>query len=262
MVAYKTPVSELDHVFSSALKGLNSNSYEAHILDNANDLELQSWSKKNHYAYHHLGRNVGFARGHNEIFKKTYQKDTIYLFLNPDVEIKGAAIKKILAFFKKNTRVGILSPKLLNADGSIQKIARFIPNPVTLLKRFLLNDVSDTIPIKFYKQNFSAPFVHGACLFVKGNVFKKVGGFDERYFMYMEDLDLCRKVQSKNLSVMLFSEVTATHKHHKGSSKDVRLFFYHVQSLVRYFNRWGWFNDKLRDRMNESFRQRLYKKGL
>ena len=262
MVVYKTPTEALESILDEALHGLGAIPYEVHILDNADDVKLQSWCKKKHYGYHSLGLNVGFGKGHNEIFKKTTQKNTTYLFLNPDIEISGSAIKEALAFMEKNIRVGLLSPKLLNTDGSIQLACRFIPSPLTLIKRFLFKSTSDAFPLSVYKNNFLAPFIHGACFFMRGEVFKSVGGFDERYFMYMEDLDLCRKIQSKKFSVVLFNKVPAIHHHHKGSAKDFKLFLYHVRSFIRYFNKWGWFIDKKRKSMNEAFERSLNLKDL
>ena len=257
MVVYRTPVDTIKTLFDETFHGLSPIPYEVHILDNASDEKLESWCRRNRYGYHDLRSNVGFGRGHNEIFKNTYQKDTIYLFLNPDVLISGSAIKKTLAFIKKNPRVGLLSPKLLNVDGSIQLVCRFIPNPLTLIKRFLFKSMADEFPMSVYKNNFLAPFIHGACYFVRGDVFKSVGGFEERYFMYMEDLDLCRKIQSKQFLVILFNEVTAIHHHQKGSAKHFKLFLYHVQSFIRYFNKWGWFNDKDRKSTNDFFKRNL-----
>ena len=262
VVVYKTPTIELEQVFKFIPDSLEEIGYEVHILDNANDGKLKSWCKKKHYGYHSLGLNVGFGKGHNEIFRGTYQKNTTYLFLNPDIEIKGSAIKKALTFLKTHPRVGLLSPKLLNKDGSIQLACRFIPSPLTLIKRFLFKSTSDAFPLSVYKNNFLAPFIHGACFFVRGDVFKSVGGFDERYFIYMEDLDLCRKIQSKKLSVTLFNEVTAIHHHHKGSAKHFKLFLYHVRSFIRYFNKWGWFIDKERKSTNETFARSLNLKDL
>jgi GT2 family glycosyltransferase len=145
----------------------------------------------------------------------------------------------------------------LNTDGSIQLACRFIPSPFTIIKRFVFKSAADAFPLSAYKDNFLTPFIHGACFFVRGDVFKSVGGFDERYFMYMEDLDLCRMIQSKKFSVMLFNEVAAVHAHNKGSTKHFILFLYHVQSFIRYFNKWGWFNDKDRKSTNNFFKRNL-----
>ena len=83
MVVYRTPIEAIKPLLDEALHGLGAIPYEVHILDNADDGKLQSRCKQNLYGYHCLGRNVGFGKGHNEIFKKTTQKNTTYLFLNP-----------------------------------------------------------------------------------------------------------------------------------------------------------------------------------
>jgi GT2 family glycosyltransferase len=253
MVVYRTTNIQLDNIFKVILKGLRGTHYEVHILDNAQDFYLLAWCKKNHFYYHTLGVNVGFGRGHNEVFKQTYKKDTTYLFLNPDLYISGANVKKILALFKRYPRVGLISPKLLNPDGSIQLTSRFIPNPLTLIARFIFKKNLGAITFDYYKHNFVAPFISGACMFVRGSLFKVIDGFDPRYFMYMEDLDLCRKIQSKEYSLLLCADISAIHEHAKGSSKNLTLFLHHLVSMIRYFNKWGWMMDsdrRLRNRIS------------
>jgi len=253
MVVYKTPISQLDNVFKMILKGLDGINHEVHIMDNAQDLNLFKWTQKNQFSYHTLKSNVGFGRGHNAIFRKTYKKDTTYLFLNPDLYISGDGVKKILALFKKYPRVGLISPKLLNPDGSLQMTSRFIPNPLTLFARFIFKKNFGAIPVDNYEHNFLAPFISGACMFVRGSLFKLIGGFDSHYFMYMEDLDLCRKIQLKKFSLLLCVDAIAIHKHAKGSSKDLILFLHHFISMIRYFNKWGWMVDSDRRLRNQTF---------
>lgn len=253
MVVYKTPTLQLDNVFKMILNGLDGINHEVHIMDNAQDLNLFNWTQKNQFSYHTLKTNVGFGRGHNEIFRKTYKKDTTYLFLNPDLYMSGDDAKKILALFKKHPHIGLISPKLLNPDGSVQLSSRFIPNSLTLIARFIFKKNFGTIPIDYYEHNFLAPFISGACIFVRGSLFKAVDGFDPRYFMYMEDLDLCRKIQLKHYSLLLCVNVSAIHEHAKGSSKDLTLFFHHLISMIRYFNKWGWIIDPDRRLRNQIF---------
>jgi lipopolysaccharide/colanic/teichoic acid biosynthesis glycosyltransferase len=196
---------------------------------------------------------VGFGRGHNEVFKQTYQKDTTYLFLNPDLYMSGDNVKKILALFKERPRVGLISPKLLNPDGSVQLAARTFPHALKFMKRFLFKTEGDAISYQHYLKNFTPPFISGACYFLRGEVFKKVGGFDPRYFMYMEDMDLCRKIQLQKYSIMVATEVSAIHTHAKGSSKNATLFLHHVRSLVKYLNKWGWIHDPTRHQLNQFY---------
>ena len=76
-------------------------------------------------------------------------------------------------------------------------------------------------------------------MFFRSTVLKKVGGFDERYFMYMEDVDLCREIR-KNYMISYNPICTVTHQYRKGSYIKYKLLGYHIKSALRYFHKWGW----------------------
>jgi len=69
--------------------------------------------------------------------------------------------------------------------------------------------------------------------------FKSLGGFDERYFLYMEDADICRKINKTEKKILYFPNVEIMHQHQKGSSKSVKLFIYHLSSAIKYFLKWN-----------------------
>ena len=69
--------------------------------------------------------------------------------------------------------------------------------------------------------------------------FKDLKGFDERYFLYMEDADLCKKISKNDKKALYYPKVEIIHHHQKGSSKNIKLFFYHVTSAIKYFLKWG-----------------------
>ena len=81
--------------------------------------------------------------------------------------------------------------------------------------------------------------------------FERVGGFDERFFMYFEDLDLTRRIHELYRTVY-YPDVTIVHRHEKGSYKSLRLLYCGLESAVRYFNKWGWVSDRDRSRINAS----------
>ena len=83
-------------------------------------------------------------------------------------------------------------------------------------------------------------------MFLRTSVLKRVGGFDETYFLYMEDLDLCRRIGQVARTVF-YPAVSVMHGYQKGSYKSSRLLKHHLRSAVRYFNKWGWFFDAERD---------------
>jgi len=88
-----------------------------------------------------------------------------------------------------------------------------------------------------YAKPFEVPFAQGSFLVIKTELFKKLRGFDERFFLYMEDADLCKRVN--NVSNLLYCpETFVIHKWEKGSHKNFALFKLHVSSMVKYFLKW------------------------
>lgn len=260
LVVYKTPISQINSVINTLLTGAGV-PISVHIFDNGNSIDLKEFSISMGFHYHSLGYNIGFGRGHNYIFNTLDPNIEYILFLNPDVFLNGSDLHKILSVHSSNKNCGLLSPKLIYQDGSLQNICRILPNPVQLIRRRFSKISNELGNIDFTRlKNESGlvevPFIHGACIFVRYKVFKEVGGFDPRYFLYMEDLDLCRKIQAKN-SVCYFPEVSAIHCHEKGSYKSLKLLIFHLISALRYFNKWGWIVDKQRDSINSFFMKTL-----
>ena len=90
-----------------------------------------------------------------------------------------------------------------------------------------------------YGKPFQVPFAQGSFLVVQTGLFQQIGGFDERYFMYMEDADLCRRVNMAS-SLLYCPDTEVIHKWERGSHKDKKLRRMHVESMIRYFSKWGW----------------------
>lgn len=87
-------------------------------------------------------------------------------------------------------------------------------------------------------------------MLITASLLKKLGGFDERYFMYLEDVDLCRRALS-HTEIIYFSGSTITHVFGKGSYESLILLGHHVRSAIAYFNKWGWFFDCQRYHYNQ-----------
>ncbi|WP_280741345.1 glycosyltransferase family 2 protein [Polynucleobacter sphagniphilus] len=256
LVIYKTPIHQVKAVIDSLLSEAEVQ-LSIHIFDNGNSLDLKNYALTSGYNYHSLGYNIGFGRGHNFIFNSLDRNVQYILFINPDVFLKGTDLYRVLNLFSSNGSCGLLSPKLVYEDGSLQDICRILPDPFQLIKRRFSKKSSELGNINLSKlANLNGlvdvPFIHGACIFVKSKVFEDVGGFDPRYFLYMEDLDLCRKIQA-NYRVCYSSEVSAIHQHEKGSYKSIKLLLIHLISAFRYFNKWGWIFDNKRDVINTHF---------
>jgi GT2 family glycosyltransferase len=88
-------------------------------------------------------------------------------------------------------------------------------------------------------KSFYPDFIHGCFMLFKTQEYIDLKGFDERYFLYMEDADMCKKIDRIGKKKFYFPEVKIIHQHQKGSSKNIKLFFYHLSSAIKYFLKWG-----------------------
>ena len=88
------------------------------------------------------------------------------------------------------------------------------------------------------ERSFYPEFMHGCFMLFKTADFKYLGGFDERYFLYMEDADICRRIDKIEKKILFFPNVEITHQLQKGSSKSIKLFIYHLSSAIKYFLKW------------------------
>jgi GT2 family glycosyltransferase len=82
-------------------------------------------------------------------------------------------------------------------------------------------------------------------MFIRTKIFKEIGLFDERFFMYLEDTDLCRRIGEKYKTIY-YPEAIVYHEYAKGSYRSNELLKIHIESAIKYFNKWGWFSDKER----------------
>lgn len=175
--------------------------------------------------------NIGFARANNLGFR--HSQGRVLLFLNPDTEVIGSALDELRRALEPNANAGIVGARLLNTDGSLQ---------TSCIQSFptVLNQMLDAEPLRrlfpksrlwgmaaLYQPN-SAPrpveVISGACMMMPRSTFDRVTGFDERFFMYSEDLDLCRRVRASGFQCLYAPEAQVVH-HGGGSSNSARSMF-------------------------------------
>jgi len=171
-------------------------------------------------------QNKGFAGGNNLGIAKARGK--YVMIMNPDIAIVAAGLEKMVEFMENNARVGIIGPKLINPDGSIQDSCRRFPSlPMPIFRRTFLGKLPlakeklDYYLMKDFNHSRSAPvdWLFGACLLIRRSVLEKIGSFDERFFVYFEDLDFCRRCWEKDFQVYYFAEVEMVHYHQRLSAE-------------------------------------------
>lgn len=161
--------------------------------------------------------NVGFARGVNKGIRKSEGK--YILLLNPDTEVKEESIDKLYEFARAHYDAGVVGPRLLNPDGSIQHSVINFP---TILWAFIAFWLGDRAKYEKYAPAKTAKVdvVLGAAFLITPQALKEVGILDERYFMYYEDLDYCKRVKNAGLSVYYLPSSEIIH-HHGMSGKNL-----------------------------------------
>ena len=178
------------------------------------------------------GENLGFGAGHNLAFKNFTIKSNIHMIINPDIYFNNKEITSFLKWFSCTTDISLAIPNIYNPDNTIQNVVRNIPTPISLIKRKLgINN--DEIIIKKNKIT-DIPFAHGCFMVFKTDSFRKIDGFDERFFIYMEDVDIF--IRSKKYGrTVINSKYKIYHEYRKASSKKLKLFLYHILSAVKFF---------------------------
>jgi GT2 family glycosyltransferase len=191
--------------------------------------------------------NLGFGRAHNQALESAVSR--YHVVCNPDIHFSSDIFSPMVRFMESRPDIGICCPKFLNPDGSLQPLNRRLPTVVDLLLRRLLPkalepafrtrleayDMRDV----GYDHACDVPFVSGALMFCRTQVFKQVGGFDPRFFLYFEDADLTRRINHFGYRTVFFPEVVVTHNWARLAHRSLRGGWLFATSAYRYFRKWG-----------------------
>lgn len=259
LVVYHNPKEELMKAVNSFLNcGLNIKLF---IVDNSKNDSLRYIFDSPQIEYIFTGKNLGYGKAHNLAIKKVIGRSKFHLILNPDVEFNPRILKNLVSFMEQRPNVGLVMPKVLYRNGDVQHLCKMLPSPFDLfLRRFLPGPLKslfkkqlDRYELKHHDYNdiMHIPNLSGCFMFIKTEVFFHLGIFDERYFLYMEDTDLCRRI-NEYYQTLYYPLVSIVHGYSKASYKSFRLMKLHLHSSLKYFNKWGWSNDKMRDLINKS----------
>lgn len=229
------------------------------IIDNSPTDKFKKIAEKYELEYIHTAKNLGYGRAHNIAIRKFLNYSEYHIVFNPDIYWGNGTIEKIYSFMLENPDVGQLMPKVLYPNGELQYLCKLLPKPSDLIfRRFLpetnfLRKQKEKFELRFtgYNKIMNIPYLSGCFMFFQTEVFQKVGLFDERFFMYPEDIDLTRRIH-KFYKTLFYPEVLVYHDHAKESYKSKKMLWIHITNMVKYFNKWGWFIDKERDEINLS----------
>lgn len=194
------------------------NQIEVIVLDNASSDGSVDLIKKNHPGVNLIESNInsGYSRGNNIAFKKS--KYPTVLFMNSDVYVEEDTLGKALKYFDKD--IDVLGPKMVFADEDFQPSAGELPSPINTI--FWILGLSGFHPKdkSYFEKARQVGWVSGAFFMIKREIFEKVGGFDENIFMYLEEVEFCKRANLAGLKVWYMPEIKVTHLHGASSRFD------------------------------------------
>lgn len=254
IVLYKHSVSDI----SSLVNTLQDSELvsEIFLIDNSPN-ENKDFEQLN-VKYIFNNSNIGYGRAHNIALLKSIDSAIPYhLVVNPDISFEPEILKTITQYMNQHLDVGHLMPKVYYPHGDIQYLCKLLPTPFDLVfRRFLPQALTEKRMVKFelrksgYSTIMNVPYLSGCFMFLRTGALKITGIFDERFFMYPEDIDLTRRIHN-HYKTIFFPEVSIVHHHAQSSYSSPKMLWVHIVNMIRYFNKWGWVFDRGRYAINK-----------
>ena len=269
IVLYQTNLTPLKKVIDSYF-ACKSEALQLFLVDNSPTDVLKSVvtmypDKEIYYIFNN--ENMGYGKAHNIAIKKSMEQGLSYhIVLNPDIVIQEGALEKLTFYMNEHPEVGNIMPKIIYPNGQLQYLCKLLPSPIDLIfRRFIpFKKWRDKINQKYelhsfrYDKKINIPNLSGCFMFLRTEALEKVGLFDENIFMYLEDIDLNRRIH-RAYKTIFFPEAVVVHEYQKASYKNIKLLKAHIKSAIYYFNKYGWFFDKERRIINAQTLQEIEK---
>ena len=219
---------------------------DTYIVDNSpGDLTAQQirWLYPG-VIYRPMQENVGFGSANNAILREL--SSDYHLMLNPDVRFEPDLLNRMIAYMDENPAVAILTPRVLNEDGTEQFLPKMQPSIHYLLGGFL-----EAVPGPFKKwrrtytmadRPTSVPiqvqFATGCFMLIRTEIFKRLNGFDERFFLYQEDSDLSRRALEEG-HIIYHPDMVITHSWQRDNQRSLKGVLRQAASVCKFFAKWG-----------------------
>ena len=240
---------DLERLLPSLLSAASLVRSEILLIDNRSNDGTKEFIQQNFTRVDviHNPKKAGYGENHNLNLQRTHGR--FFVIMNSDMTVEHNVFTLLYNYMNQHPDVGIVSPKILNEDGTIQGLNKRYP---TLLDLFLRRFVPKAIQCFFkerlnyyemrdvgYNYTCDVPFISGSFMFCRADLLKSLGGFDPKYFLYFEDVDLCRKVQQTHRT-MYYPGVSVTHFWKRSAHSNLIYTYYFIKSAFRYFSKWGY----------------------
>jgi GT2 family glycosyltransferase len=190
---------------------------------------------------------AGYGENHNRNLARA--RGRYFVIMNTDLLAGADVFVRLRDYLEAHPDVGMVSPKVLNEDGSIQGLNKRYPTLCDLfLRRFMPRSLLPRFRSRLdryemrdvgYDRSCDVEFLSGSFMFCRTPLLQSCGGFDSRYFLYFEDVDLCRRFQRLARTVY-YPDVSVVHLWERSAHKKWIYTYYFMRSALTYFRRWGW----------------------
>lgn len=254
IVTYHTDEDEL----RQCLESLNTEIVKRiFIVDNGSEERLRLFAGGFDKVEYIASENVGYGAAHNKAIRRAIADGARYhLVVNSDVRFNPETLDRIAGVMDRRPEIGQLQPKIVYPDGRLQPTVRLLPTPLDVfgrrfLPKWLMRRRNERYLLSEFdhSRELNVAYHQGSFMFLRVDALRHTGLFDERFFMYPEDIDLTRRIHTGYLTLYYPSE-TVVHCHRAASYRNLRLLAIHCINMARYFNKWGWFSDRERRRVN------------
>ncbi len=236
---------KVDATIESLLEKTKGVDFTLYVVDNASEDGTAEYIKEKYPEVKVIASevNAGFGAGHNKVIP--FLQSDYHVVINPDILLADDAVTELVHFAEGDKEIGLLSPQIRFEDGRLQMLAkrnptvRYLGNhwfhkgdePNKLMTEYCMLDMPEG-------EAFEITNATGCFMFFRTSVFVELGGFDERFFMYLEDCDIARRVSEKCKAVF-YPGVTVLHLWERESKRNKKLLLIHIMSIIKYFLKWG-----------------------
>ena len=254
IVTYCHTQNELQQLISVALNCVE----KLYVVDNSPEDTLRTIGEISPKIKYIRNKNTGYGSAHNIAIREAISLNAVYhVVLNPDIVFKPEVIESLIQYMDQHQDVGQIMPKVFYPDGRLQYLCKMVPTPFDLIfKRFLPEKLTrkrmDKFQLRFtgYDSIMNVPYLSGCFMLFRVSALKEIGLFDERFFMYPEDIDITRRMH-RQYKTIFYPHVSIIHAHAAASKTNVKMLKIHILNMIKYFNKWGWFFDSERRNMNK-----------
>lgn len=253
IVTYNTDIDELSHCLGciNYCKQIS----RVDIVDNSKNEIIREYIELNYPNVNYIpSDNIGYGAANNISIRRSLKSDNIkyHLVINSDISFTVDVVDCLISKLQQDTSIGLIMPAVIGMDSEPQSCCHPLPTPLDLFIRrftprwlFRRKKQRYNILPQVIGHDINVPYMHGCFMLFRLEALRKVGLFDERFFMYPEDIDITRRLHSQYKTIVT-PDVIIKHLHRAASRHNLRMLYIHTVNMIRYFRKWGFLKDKQR----------------